>query len=116
FALLLEGVSEPVGLVHLRLGGEGDGKGRIFPGNLGYSIDEPFRGRGYALRACRLVLPMGKSFGVKSPVITRAPDNPASQRICQKLGARLVEVRDLPEDSEPYSRGQRKTCWHLLTL
>jgi len=60
-------------------------------GNIGYSISARYRGGGYAGRACRLLAPLALRHGYRALVITSAPDNAASNRVCEKLGAILAD-------------------------
>lgn len=82
-------------------------EGLYYGGNIGYAIDEPYRGNGYAVRACRLLLPVAKAHGMRFLHITNDRDNHASRRVCEKLGAVLLRVAKLPEDTELYREGRR---------
>ena len=87
-----------------------------YVGNIGYSVFEPYRGRHYALRACRLVRRIALEHGIHKLIITCNPDNLPSKRTCEGLGAKLLEVVDLPPNSRLYQRGERVKCvfeWDL---
>ena len=79
----------PVGYLNLRVGDE---RRVRFVGHIGYGVDEPFRGRGLAGRAVRLVLPLAGACGIDPVWVTCGPDNPASRRTLERLGAELVEI------------------------
>lgn len=87
-----------------------------YAGNLGYNIDPPFRGRHLAERACRLLLPLAVAHGFECLWITCDPLNVASRRTCERLGAELVEIVELPEDSDMYRDGERLKCRYRLRL
>lgn len=82
----------------------------LYYGHIGYNVYPPARGRHYAERACRLLLPLAKAHGLNPVWITTNPDNYASRRTCERLGAELVEVVDIPPNHPLYLKGQRKKC------
>ncbi len=88
----------------------------MYAGNLGYNVHPPFRGRRLAERACRLLLPLAVDHGFQVLWITCDPDNAASRRTCERLGAELVEIVALPEDSDMYLSGERLKCRYRLRL
>jgi len=88
-----------------------------YGGNIGYDIDEPHRGNKYSLKACRLLLLLAESHGMKSVYITCAPENKASRRICELLGADFVGILDLPEDDYNYiNNGRRQHCVYEINV
>ncbi len=72
-----------------------------YSGNTGYRIYEPYRGHGYAVRACRLLKPILKAHNMEKILITNAHDNHASVRVCEKLGAKFLRTVRVPQ-------------WHVL--
>lgn len=95
---------ERVGQICLRIGYT---NGLYYGGQIGYSVDEAHRGNGYAGRACKLLAPVIKAHGMQAVLITNNHTNRASQRVCEKLGAKLLRVARLPEWSDLYQAGQR---------
>jgi len=78
-----------------------------YGGHIGYSINEEYRGNGYAARACRLLIPVIKAHEMKKVLITTNHTNKASMRVCEKLGARHLRVAQLPQWHDLYEEGQR---------
>ena len=52
-------------------------------------MNPPYRGQGWAARACALVRDLLLQEGKTSVVITCDPDNIPSRKTCEKLGCRL---------------------------
>lgn len=96
--------SERIGALGLRIGYT---DGLYYGGQIGYEIDEPYRGHGYAAAACRLVLPLAKAHGMTKLLISNERGNTASRRVCEKLGARHVRLARLPAWTDLYRDGQR---------
>ena len=74
------------GEIALRIG---DSPEQFYLGHIGYHVDPPFRGRGFAARACKLCEPLLVSIGQRDIVITTDPDNLPSVKTCEKLGCEL---------------------------
>lgn len=83
---------------------------RLYYGNIGYHVFPPARGREYALRACRLLLPLARRHGLNPIWITCNPDNAASRSTCERLGAELVEVVAVPATDPLYAKGEHFKC------
>lgn len=114
FWMRLPGHRGPVGIVELRVGDTEHL--RQYAGHLGYRVTPSHRGNRYAVRACRLILPLARRHGLRELWITCNPDNLASRRTCELLGAELVEIVDVPADDEIYERGDRQKCRYLLSF
>ncbi|NLG24811.1 MAG: GNAT family N-acetyltransferase [Clostridiales bacterium] len=104
YALFMRVGGANVGHINLRIGYT---EGLYYGGNIGYGVDEAYRGRGYAGRACLLLVPLMAAHGMTRAIITNGVDNAASRRVCEKLGARLLRVAALPEWTELYQDGLR---------
>ena len=98
FAIVRRADGRTVGRCELRVGFS---ETLYYAGNIGYSVDKPERGHGYAKRACLLLLQLARRHRMPQVVITCRPDNAPSRRICESLGARL---RD------------REECRYVLTF
>ncbi|MCL2188835.1 MAG: GNAT family N-acetyltransferase [Defluviitaleaceae bacterium] len=109
FAICKEG--EKIGNIGLRIGyGGGEfGQNLYYGGQIGYDIEEAFRGNGYAVRACRLLVPVAKAHDMHILLITNDVNNHASRRVCEKLNAKLIRTVTLPEWTDLYKMGQRQS-------
>jgi predicted acetyltransferase len=86
-----------------------------FGGQIGYGVEPVHRGRRYAARSLRLLLPLARAHAMSELWITCNPDNWASRRTCELAGAELVEIVDLPPDSDMYLEGERQKCRYRLS-
>jgi len=103
-----------MGFINLRIG-----RGEnlvLYRGHIGYGVDPEYRGRGYAARACRLLLPLASRHSLSPLWITCDPDNIASRKTCEHLGACLVEIITVPVETEAYRAGARQKCRYRLEL
>ena len=114
FTLRVQG--KDVGMVNLRIGCGLESEVR--EGHISYTVYPPFRGRHYAERACRLLLPLAKAHGMEELWITCHPENLASRRTCERLGADLVEilVRPKPQTSDMAVEGDEERCRYRIDL
>jgi tagatose 1,6-diphosphate aldolase len=87
-----------------------------YAGNIGYGVDHDFRGHHYAARACKLVLGVAKDHGFKVLWITCNPDNVASRRTCELAGGQLIDIVDLPPETDMYKEGERQKCRYRFVL
>ena len=79
-------------------------------GHIGYEINEQYRNRGYVTKACLALIPFLRKCGFKQVLITNDENNIASRRVCEKIGAELIEIVDTPKWTGMYKDGQRRTC------
>ena len=114
FRMTLAGRDEEIGSIELRVGNTEHIV--TYAGHIGYRVDPEHQGRRYAARACKLLLPLARQAGFKTLWITCNPDNIASRRTCEIIGAELVEIVDLPEDTDMYQEGKRQKCRYRLDL
>lgn len=87
-----------------------------FAGQIGYGVENAFRGRHLAARSVRLLLPLARLHGLNPLWITCNPENLASRRSCEIAGATLFEIVDLPHNCEMYARGERRKCRYKIEL
>lgn len=112
FEMLADG--QPAGAIRFRAQTNSDIE--LYAGHFGYNVHPEFRGRHYAERACRLLLPFAAAHGIATLWITCNPENTASRRTCERLGAQLVEIVTIPEESDMYAKGDRFKCRYRLDL
>ena len=108
---LLDGT--PVGKCDLRIG---HNEKLYIGGNIGYSVDESYRGHHYAGKACKLLFELAKKHELGYVYITCNVNNAASARTCEWAGGRLVATEPVPEDSDMYLRGYRHVYVYRFEL
>ena len=114
FQILLHESDIVIGHINFRLGDTE--KILKYIGHIGYGIDEQYRGNKYAAKACKIIRKVAKEHGMEKVIITCNPDNYASRKICETIGARFIEVVDIPETSDVYSLNETQKCryeWEL---
>lgn len=84
-----------------------------YDGHIGYFITPAFRGRGYAAKACQLLRPVLQGHGFKKVVITCHPENTASRRTLETLGARLLGIFHFPHITPPEDTHKCRYLWRL---
>lgn len=70
-----------------------------YGGNIGYTVFPDWRGHHYAEKACRLLFELARRHDLGYVIITCRPDNRPSRRTCERLGGKLLEIAELPEDN-----------------
>ena len=95
----------------IRLGGISLRIGRnewleMYAGHIGYSVEPEFRGNRYAARSCQLIRPLAHSHGIDPIWITCSPENDASRRSIEIIGATYVETVDVPKNTNMYRQGE----------
>jgi tagatose 1,6-diphosphate aldolase len=102
------------GGIGLRIGNSYDTV--MYYGHIGYHVYPPARGRRYAQRACKLLLPLAARHGINPLWITCNPDNLASRKTCEGLGAKLVEIVPVPPEHALHQRGDKEKCRYRVDL
>ena len=102
-----------MGYVSLRLG---ESPSLYYLGHIGYRIDPPYRGHGYAQQACELLRPLMSEHGLRSVVITTDTDNIASRRTCEHLGCALESIADVPNEYRVLCSGSDRKCRYIYTI
>ncbi|MFU8786137.1 MAG: GNAT family N-acetyltransferase [Candidatus Izemoplasmataceae bacterium] len=113
YVIKLKDTNDAIGSIDIRIGFN---KNIHYGGNIGYFIEEAYRGNYYASKACRLLKPVALAHDMKSLRITCNPDNIASRKSIESVGGILLGIIDLPEDNEMYQQGERQKClydWYL---
>jgi tagatose 1,6-diphosphate aldolase len=114
FDIMVPASLTPVGFIHFRIGYTL----RLvrYGGNIGYGVNPEWRGHHYAGKACRLVGDLAKTYGMDVLWITCKPANWASRKTCEWIGAKLVEIVDLPPDHDQYDLGEPQRCRYRWIL
>jgi len=81
-----------------------------YGGNIGYRVEEPYRGHHYAAKACRLLFELAKQHALGYVIITCNPENIASRKTCEYLSGTLLEIAELPPDSDMREKGETHKC------
>ena len=114
FAISLALTGEEVGGINFRVGL--NATILCLRGQVGFVIDQAHQGNGFARRACALLLPFAQRHGLSELWITCDPDNIASRRTIEAVGAELVEVVHVPSGTRFYDEGSRQKCRYRIGL
>ena len=79
---------------------------RLCAGHIGFEVSEMCRGHGLAFQACRAMAPFIRSF-YATVIITSDPDNQASIRTIERLGAAFVDEIAVQTEDPQYQGGSR---------
>lgn len=85
-------------------------------GHIGYHIDPPWRGHGYACAACKLISPLFAAEAKSSLVITCDPDNIPSRKTCENLGCTLERIVSVPEFVRDRYEISTVKCRYILRI
>ncbi|MCP8968420.1 GNAT family N-acetyltransferase [Ectobacillus ponti] len=102
-----------MGKIVLRVG---DNENTLYGGHIGYLVKSKFRGNSYAARACLLIRKVAAAHGMKTLIISCNPNNIPSRRTCEKAGARLRDIIEVPPHHDLYQRGERETCIYEMDV
>lgn len=102
YDIYLTNTTTQIGKISIRIG---HNYHSYFNGNIGYEINENFRGNSFASEAVRLVLKIAKYHQMNYLILTCEESNVASYKSIEKLGAKLVEVITPPKDYIFYYEG-----------
>lgn len=103
----------PIGKISIRIG---HNYHSYYNGNIGYEIDPEYRGKHYSCQAAQLVLPVAKAHDMDSLILTCNESNVASYKTIERLGAKLLEITDVPEDYFGYRTGMPKQRVYRLNI
>ena len=113
FEIISKSTGRPIGKVSIRIG---NNYHSYFNGNIGYEIDEEYKGHNYSYYACLMVLEIAKYHKMSRLHITCDFDNIASQKIIEKLDAVLLETVVPPTNFVYYYDGIPAKRIYLLQL
>lgn len=96
--ICLAGTDTRVGTIALRLNDNiNNNKEFYYDGNIGYYINEEFRGKEYALSGCKLAIKIALLEDMNELIISCNEKNHSSIRVIDKLGAEFLETISVPE-------------------
>ena len=113
FSIIRSSDDVKVGRCDLRVGHNENTK---HSGNIGYEVNEKFRGNGYASKACKLLLKLAKKHYMSEIIITCSDYNIASRKTCENIGAEYMGLIEIPQWHEMYATGRRVSCKYLVRL
>lgn len=87
-----------------------------YAGHIGYGVEYEFRGHRYAARACQLLFALARQHELTMLWITCNPENVASRRTCELIGGELVDIVDVPVETDMYKEGDRQKCRYRVRL
>ncbi len=87
-----------------------------YNGNIGYEIEENFRGNNFAFKACKLVLPIAKAHGMNEIFLTCDENNIPSYKTIEKLGGELLEIVRPPKNYFAYRGNMEKQRIYRLYI
>ena len=76
-------------------------------GNIGYEIFSQYQGHHYSEECSKLLIELANNIGVKEVILTANPNNLASLKIINRLGAKFIEVVKVPRKCVLYKQGDR---------
>lgn len=88
-----------------------------YAGHIGYGVRAAYRGQRLAARACEALVPLMRRHRFTVAWITCNPENVASRRTCEIVGAEFVEIVEVPPDNEIARRGEPRKCryrWEVV--
>ena len=103
YGIYIHNGRQRIGYCDLRVGHNQE---MYYAGNIGYHIYSPYRGNHYAYEACKVLFEIAKEKGMEWVIITCSPDNEASRKTIERLGAEYLETVPVPSDHWLYRRGE----------
>ncbi len=102
-----------IGRISMRIGRDFNS---YYNGNIGYEIEENFRGNNFAFKACKLVLLIAKAHGMKEIILTCDENNIPSYKTIEKLGGELIEITKPPKTYFAYRDNVKKQRIYKLNI
>jgi len=102
-----------VGKISLRIGRNFH---TYYDGNVGYEIDRAYRGNHYSGKACKMILPVAGAHGMEKLLLTCRESNIASYKTIESLGAKLLEIAEVPKEYFAWQEGMERQRIYVLSL
>lgn len=74
----------------------GTNEQHLYDGHIGYTIEPEYQGHCFAYQACLKLKPFMMNLGYKEVIITCSPENIASSKTIEKLGANYIQTSKIP--------------------
>ena len=113
YNILLKETKEIIGQISLRIG---KNYHSYYNGNIGYYIEEQYRGHYYAFTATKMLYPLSLAHNQHELYLTCAEDNLPSYKIIKKLGGKLLETVQPPKDYFGYYEGMPREHIFILKI
>ncbi|WP_207643701.1 GNAT family N-acetyltransferase [Desnuesiella massiliensis] len=107
YRITMHNSNDSIGNIDIRIGYN---ENIYYGGNIGYEIEQAYRGNNYASKACKIIKQIAIAHGMDGLIMTCNPDNFPSRVTCEKAGLKLKEIVDLPPHNEMYQVGERQKC------
>ena len=113
FDIYLNSISIAIGKISIRVG---HNEHSYINGNVGYEIDEPFRGNGYAKLAVKMTYSVARFHGLTHLIISCDEDNYLSKRVIDKLNGIHIETIMPPKNYVFYYDGIPKHSIYRIDI
>lgn len=113
YEMVLRESNEIIGRVDLRLA---DTEHVYYEGHVGYYVKPEYRGNRYTIDAIQELIPLAKSYRLSELTFACSPDNMASIKVIQRLGAKFIECVPIPKGNERYLMGDTETNRYSLNI
>lgn len=113
YDIYLNSISSPIGKISVRIGYN---EHSYFNGNVGYEIDEFFRGNGYAKLAVMMTYEIAKFHGMTHLIVSCDEDNYPSKNVIKKLGGIHIETIMPPKNYVFYYEGIPKHSIYRIDI
>lgn len=114
FDIKLKNGCKRIGHINLRLGNSE--KVIKYIGHIGYGIDQEYRGNKYASKACKVAQKIFIDHNMSKVIVTCNPENFASRKVCESIGAILINEVEVPPTSIAYSETEKRKCRYEWVL
>jgi tagatose 1,6-diphosphate aldolase len=114
FQIQLHNSNTRIGHLNFRL--EDNDEVMNYIGHIGYSVIKEHRGHKYSVKTCHLLKKVMKDHQMKRIIITCNPEKYASRNTCEMLGAKLLDIVNVPKKLDCYSPEESKKCryeWYI---